>query len=968
MRIIFTAVLCVSTLLGAQSVVLPNGNFGTVTITGLANGAAIRIEGRVDARTYTSGSFDAVFAIGGLALNVTAQSTLTLSAATGDAYAGGTPPSITTLGSIADLHYRVMRTGSTVSLETWESDGTDYTASTKTITTVGSPAWTSLVIGGASGASTVAQQQAFIRVYSTALPVGSAMPNEGVDAPADVVGYPFEGNFTDESGNGRTITWTGGTPSFATTVGYAPVCDPGGELQADVSHESKVRAGVVNTLNGSGSRPMDGGSTLTYLWRQTGGPNTVHFSHRQSSSPTVTNVVTTIGAGTDYTFQLRVSQGDGQSSTCSVTWGAVVSDDNGVVVTGNATLDKMLGPLMRIDSIPWSATKSSAEFLSEYYAARYGVEIKDSWNINDFTGVTETGTINVTNGSATVTTSDGANLQAVFCDGTTTKRDSQATYLVVWRPGIPSPAALLVASCPSANTLTLASNATFTVTEAAYGYAGNLEAFYWVNGGTNVNYYDAVLAHYKLYFATGLIKYKTRAEWLASRWITSPFRGLPRTNSMRGITVYYLVTGSSSALTWLEYYWNEAYVFLGIFPGNHGERENGYYMDQLSQCGIAAQDATLKSNCKSRLNTWITSTWVPSIDSNGVWTTSQCSIGANCWTSGAYVTNGSSTVTSPTNAFTTSHFVGEDRPTHQWLFFTSTVADGGMDTYRAVRVSDSELTLTDNAGTPKPYTGATNNTGAGAGWHHSNLVGAGTQPFIMGVVAEAFGLAYDAQLADYPSTSATIAGTVLPGIRTYLAGPAYDASRKGVYYGTDYPNCSPPSEDINCSAATTSGTRTLNVEALNAHTRLYMLTGDSTVRTNGDVLYGAAFGGTGETGPEVDATAGDSLQSTLGDKWLGYHCGFGPCLNWPAARLGGLASSDSRSVPVDLGTGWPAACASYRVTRTAADGSTAQFTSATTSVSVTVQGRDGGASYTGECLNAGAAVIRSAPLPNPMIL
>jgi hypothetical protein len=197
---------------------------------------------------------------------------------------------------------------------------------------------------------------AFIRWFPTVVPAGlsgnaliSPISVAPPSNPSALVGdWEFEGSVTDSSGNTGALVDTGGnTNSFDATPVYPPACSAGTEESA--------RAGSSITLNGAGSVPLDGGSTLSYIWQQASGesPVPVQWTGSQAiSGPTVM-----LPQSGSYNFQLTVTDGSGQSSSCTVHDGAVPTDGNGVVIYPSgafyAAANQFLGPLIQWGRNPW---------------------------------------------------------------------------------------------------------------------------------------------------------------------------------------------------------------------------------------------------------------------------------------------------------------------------------------------------------------------------------------------------------------------------------------------------------------------------------------------------------------------------------------------------------------------------------------------------------------------------------------
>ena len=227
----------------------------------------------------------------------------------------------------------------------------------------------------------------------------------------------------------------------------------------------------------------------------------------------------------------------------------------------------------------------------------------------------------------------------------------------------------------------------------------------------------------------------------------------------------------------------------------------------------------------------ITNKWGPQQRADGQW--DNVTYGYSSWNGFAgsvSVTNGSSVVTGSGTNWQSSWF-----PSPAW-FPEDPVA------YSATYVSPTEVHL------DRPYEGTTR---SGSGWQFYNLVGRGTGPFSMGIVATAWHYAYLA-LQRAGSAKAAEARQFVLDAANWITNYGYSPTAKGLYYGRNHPNCEPISDDKPyCGASPAESARFLNSEVLNAFSAAYLLTGDSKYKTQGDKLFGAVWGKLG--GPETDS-------------------------------------------------------------------------------------------------------------------
>ena len=230
-----------------------------------------------------------------------------------------------------------------------------------------------------------------------------------------------------------------------------------------------------------------------------------------------------------------------------------------------------------------------------------------------------------------------------------------------------------------------------------------------------------------------------------------------------------------------------------------------------------------------------------------------------------------------------------------------------------------------------------------------NLVGRGTQTFMAGI--KTLQMRYAGQVYNpYQSLDQAIAN--------WIGTTGFDAAgTKGIYYGRVFPQCEPALTDSgitdtayinNCieNAYNPDGVeqaRARNSEAQNAMTVMYLANPTAANQATGDMFYGAAFGATGYTanGYWSDGLTASNLDDvSLGAyKWPGFFFGIGMAHQWPAARLGGVAPPQNRTVSIGLNL---SSGLSASILVTAPSGAKTLFQCGTTSpCAVTVDDRQG---------------------------
>ena len=785
------------------------------------------------------------------------------------------------------------------SFEICDTTGGNCQSATATIITLGGPSLAGVTVG-----PNVGEDVAFVRWFSTVVPVGTTIPVAGVTG--DLGDWEFEGNLNDSSSH--SLNMSGGVVTYVSTPSYYPICNAGA-MQS-------FRSGYSGTLNGIGSTPLDGGSTLTYLWSQSSGP-TVIFSSTTISQPTLTSIV-----NGSYTFALTVTDGSSQQSSCAINDGAVTTDNNGVVITGNSAVDTLIGPLLQYGKSPWpwydNRAKADADVQIAHMDSYYGAW----WNTAD------AGTITVTQGSSTVT-GIGTSFKATFCGGGTTGVNG----LVVWYltgnslvPGERGRRGVGVTSCTSDTLLTLSGIFANDISGGSgLSYGDDTLSGTWNYNSAPANYYDNVVAFYSLYYRSGIIDYLNAARKLADRFWTCPNtdRGesyvlAPNTDSTNGAwpnrstammgLVLRALDGHSEMWPGLYKISSLANYQLspGSFPGNQTPmlwdvREVAYELAEVSYCALDDVDPTRKSTCQGWVNTAITNYFTSHRFANGSW---QDFSGVYDLATSVYLTHGSTAVTGTGTTWTSAQF----QPYITLLpviWFTSnpsalpTSNSGGDSTfYTPTWVDGTHLKL------DRPYEGTTGTHG----WMLGStsllpIVGYGALPYMEGLLAESFDLAAQSIATSYPASS-LLAHSYSLDAAQWIMTTGYRAAIKSVYYAAGYVNCQAPITEVGGNNPCTNNFgeddgRVIGTEAIGGIARAYAYSGNSSLKTFVDTLYNGLWAKPG-TCPGGSPCVPDGYYGQSWDdggwymigtppvgkapKWFGQMAGFPGLASWPAIR------------------------------------------------------------------------------------
>jgi hypothetical protein len=404
-------------------------------------------------------------------------------------------------------------------------------------------------------------------------------------------------------------------------------------------------------------------------------------------------------------------------------------------------------------------------------------------------------------------------------------------------------------------------------------------------------FWDTRLAYYSLYYRTGIDTYLEYARTLADRWWSMPWIDegracpdqivclAPRNQALTGLTIRALERGDmwpGMRRLW-DYY--RPFVRSSSYIGDI--RERGYELMFVAQCALVDPDLEHRKACAADVNEAINNRWARQQRPDKSWIVAQFYAGPSTW-SDAFgiagggtisVENGSTRVVGTGTKWQESWFK------NAYFWVCEHISDGDPVAYWQPKfISETEIEL------PRPYEGP---TATEKKWQSAIIVGAGTQPFMMGIVATALNYAYRA-------TGNPVARQLAIDAAYWIKDYGYQPATKGLYYARTYPNCEPISDGLpGCSypAAAPQGSRFLNGEVFNALAQAYMYTRDESLKTIADEMYGAVFGNPASGGLTSDrffvSELGDNGWSITASKAkdFGFFFGMGFAAGWPAARL-----------------------------------------------------------------------------------
>ncbi len=339
-RIACTAILAAATVFGGQSVVLNSASQASATLSSAFSSIEnIRLEFRIhnfgQAPDFNQWFFTAGN-INGAGFGVRFYPT-SLILSLKDFGDGEQIVNTDLTGRPTDVIVRLQRdlSNSRLTMEVWNPDGTNYSHVEAALASPGKLKWAGQL--ATFGAASFTTDLAYLRMYSTVLPENSPPPSR---TNGDLADWEFEGNLTDKSGRRTNLK---GSATYVPTPSY-PINVSFGQFGSQ--RVWSVDNGTL-TLNASSTYSSVDDPAYTYSWSLAGGPGTGTFSGPNS-------VATTFTASNPGDYRIALTAGDGSTSnSLTVDFGAVTTNSNGTVVTGNAAMDQAMGPLTMWGTSPW---------------------------------------------------------------------------------------------------------------------------------------------------------------------------------------------------------------------------------------------------------------------------------------------------------------------------------------------------------------------------------------------------------------------------------------------------------------------------------------------------------------------------------------------------------------------------------------------------------------------------------------
>jgi hypothetical protein len=444
---------------------------------------------------------------------------------------------------------------------------------------------------------------AYLRLYHSVVPLGTAPGNR---SGGDLLDYEFEDGGKDLA-HRINLHMSGAT--YSSTPAYPPAA-VFGQYPASRTFATGPR-GIA--LDGSSSFTAMDDATLSYAWTQVSGPSSGAFSDPGAA---LTRFAASV-PGT-YVLQLTVTDQLGKSGSRKIKYGAVPVGADGLIQVPNTAVSRVLGPLSISGSSPWPwydvTERADADALMPYQTAYPAAG----------TRLTGTVTVALTNGNIYVPPTVSGNATRF-----TTELKIGDGIAFVWRApdgldgqwratvtGIADDTHLSVDNAGNPRPFPFSNVTAYRIARSDYTFWGDNQGV-----ATNWNYYDDVLALYRLYYRTGIDDYLNAARTLADGWYHYALDhgyGIlyPRNAALQGLILRAL-DGRPEYWKGILYYmdyplgWSEQFRQTTPLPANSRiePRETGYVLRWGAFIAEVSPAAAVRAKWCSAIANAVTNVW-----------------------------------------------------------------------------------------------------------------------------------------------------------------------------------------------------------------------------------------------------------------------------------------------------------------------------------------------------------------------
>jgi len=537
-----------------------------------------------------------------------------------------------------------------ITMEVWRTDTGAYRVGTTSLgsafSTVPQP-----YFAGRYFAIGTAQQQAggitvdYVRLFSSIDPLGTApSPN----ASGNLADWELDGGLADNSTYHQTFS-PNGSANFVDTPLYRPIVSfsPATNCFVSTAYTTNFCTMIASTTSSLASIAYSPNmnDALTYSWRQTGGPSSATLANT-SASRTIATGLSQFG---EYDFQLTVVDKEGNQTSATLAIGVVtVSASSSCLVSGvPASISYAIGPLT-----PWGSSKCDPWPWYDVAEAANAFQMQSQFSLPATGAAANPGTIAVSGvmpgpgltitGNGTHFTTDCAGMPGNLAPNAPSCQGS--TIAIRWNADGGTGTGWSIQQIQNVYDDTHAglyggykyypptpySGLQYSVIDINEYYTPFALAVNGQGGSYNWNYYDNVIAYYRLYYRTGITAFLNYARQLADAWYLYTLdHGYSNVTTPRLLGIPGLMV---RALDGKPTYWNGIRQRVAGFgtstppPGDFDPREVGYATSYVALAAKLDPDPSYRAGyCSSTANA-IQYFWAPQQLPNGGFWTDQYSI------------------------------------------------------------------------------------------------------------------------------------------------------------------------------------------------------------------------------------------------------------------------------------------------------------------------------------------------------